>query len=71
MSEYATRKIDSKEFKIGTCEDMFNCRYDQISEVIYPYMSDNLYYPLQTRMAFSQEISINPFYCVIFTLHGR
>lgn len=44
MSEYATRKIDGKEFKIGTCEDMFNCRYDQIGEVVYPYMSDYLYW---------------------------
>ena len=48
MSEYATRKIDGKEFKIGTCEDMFNCRYDQISEVIYSYMSDNLYWRIPT-----------------------
>ena len=48
MSEYAKRKIDSKEFKIGTCEDMFNCRYDQISEVAYPYMSDNLYWRIPT-----------------------
>ena len=48
MSEYAKRKIDGKEFKIGTCEDMFNCRYDQISEVIYPYMSDNLYWRIPT-----------------------
>lgn len=48
MSEYATRKIDYKEFKIGTCEDMFNCRYDQISEVIYPCMSDNLYWRIPT-----------------------
>lgn len=48
MSEYATRKIDCKEFKIGTCDDMFNCRYDQISEVIYPYMSDNLYWRIPT-----------------------
>ena len=48
MGEYATRKIDGKKFKIGTCEDMFNCRYDQISEVIYPYMSDNLYWRIPT-----------------------
>lgn len=48
MGEYAKRKIDGKEFKIGTCEDMFNCRYDQISEVIYPYMSDNLYWRIPT-----------------------
>lgn len=48
MGEYAKRKIDGKEFKIGTCEDMFNCRYDQISEVIYPYMSDNLCWRIPT-----------------------
>lgn len=48
MGEYAKRKIDGKDFKIGTCEDMFNCRYDQISEVIYPYLSDNLYWRIPT-----------------------
>lgn len=48
MGEYAKRKIDCKKFKIGTCESMFNCRYDQISEVIYPYMSDNLYWRIPT-----------------------
>lgn len=48
MGEYATRKIDSKEFKIGTCEEMYNCRYDQIGEVVYPYMSDNLYWRIPT-----------------------
>ena len=48
MSEYATRKIDGKEFKIGTCEDMFKCRYDQLGEITYPYMSDNLYWRIPT-----------------------
>lgn len=48
MSEYATRKIDGKEFKIGTCEDMFKCRYDQLDEITYPYMSDNLYWRIPT-----------------------
>ena len=48
MGEYATRKIDGKEFKIGTCEDMFNCRYDQLGEITYPYMSDNLYWRIPT-----------------------
>ena len=48
MGEYAKRKIDGVDIKIGTCEDMFNCRYDQISEVIYPYMSDNLYWRIPT-----------------------
>mgnify|MGYP000894662136 CR=1 FL=1 len=48
MGEYAKRKIDGVDVKIGTCEDMFNCRYDQIIEVIYPYMSDNLYWRIPT-----------------------
>lgn len=48
MGEYATRKIDSKDFKIGTCEEMFNCRYEQIDEVEYPYMTDNLYWRIPT-----------------------
>lgn len=48
MSEYATRKIDNKEFKIGTCEDMFKCRYDQLGEITYPYMSDNLCWRIPT-----------------------
>lgn len=56
MGEYAKRKIDGKEFKIGTCEDMFNCRYDQIGEVVYPYMSDNLYW----RMPNPDEDCVKP-----------
>lgn len=48
MSEYATRKIDNTEFKIGTCEDMFKCRYDQLGEITYPYMSDNLFWRIPT-----------------------
>lgn len=48
MGEYAKRKIDSKEFKIGTCEEMYNCRYNQIGQVVYPYMSDNLYWRIPT-----------------------
>ena len=48
MSEYAKRKIDNTEFKIGTCEEMFNCRYEQRNEVVYPYMSDNLYWRIPT-----------------------
>nr|DAI47248.1 MAG TPA: RNA polymerase-like protein [Caudoviricetes sp.] len=48
MGEYAKRKIDGKEFKIGTCEEIFNCRYDQRYEVVYPYMSDNLYWRIPT-----------------------
>lgn len=48
MSEYATRKIDNTEFKIGTCEDMFNCRYDKLGEITYLYMADNLYWRIPT-----------------------
>ncbi len=48
MSEYATRKIDNTEFKIGTCEDMFKCRYDQLGEITYPYMSNNLFWRIPT-----------------------
>ncbi len=44
MGEYATRKIDGEEIKIGICEEMYNCRYNQIDEVVYPYMCDNLYW---------------------------
>ena len=48
MGEYAHRKIDGKEIKIGTCESMYYCRYDQIGEITYPYMSDNLYWRIPT-----------------------
>ena len=48
MGEYAKRKIDNTEFKIGTCEDMFNCRYDQLGEITYPYMSNNLFWRIPT-----------------------
>ena len=42
MGEYAHRKIDGKEVKIGTCSRMYYCRYDQTGEINYPYMTDNL-----------------------------
>ena len=48
MGEYAKRKIDGKEFKIGTCEEMFNCRYEQRNEVVYPYDTDNFYWRIPT-----------------------
>lgn len=48
MSEYATRKIDNTKFKIGTCEEMFNCRYEQRNEVVYPYDTDNFYWRIPT-----------------------
>lgn len=48
MGEYARRKIDGKDIKIGTCKSMFYCRYEQIGELVYPYMSDNLYWRIPT-----------------------
>lgn len=48
MGEYARRKIDGEKIKIGTCESMYYCRYEQIGEVVYPYMSDNLYWRIPT-----------------------
>lgn len=35
MGEYAVRTSDGVEIKIGTCEEMTQCRYDQIKEVTY------------------------------------
>ena len=48
MGEYATRKIDNIEVKIGTCENIFNCRYEQRGEIVYPYMCDNLFWRIPT-----------------------
>lgn len=48
MGEYATRKIDNFEVKIGTCENIFNCRYEQRGEIVYPYMCDNLFWRIPT-----------------------
>lgn len=44
MGEYARRKIDGKDIKIGTCKSMFYCRYEQMKEVKYPYNTDNFYW---------------------------
>lgn len=42
MGEYARRKIDGQEVKIGTCNRIYYCRYDQKNEIDYHYNSDNL-----------------------------
>lgn len=44
MGEYAKRKIDGTQVKIGTCEDMMYCRYEQIGQVEYGYQTDDLYW---------------------------
>lgn len=33
MGEYAVRKADGQRVKIGTCEDLFSLRYDQIDRI--------------------------------------
>lgn len=48
MGEYAKRKIDGVDVKIGTCKSMYYCRYDQRKEVEYPYNSDNFYWRIPT-----------------------
>ena len=37
MGEYAKRKIDGCEVKIGTCESMYYLRYEQRNEVVYNF----------------------------------
>lgn len=37
MGEYAKRKIDGAEVKIGTCESMYYLRYEQRNEVVYNF----------------------------------
>lgn len=44
MGEYAIRKRDKAEIKIGTCETMYYCRYDQLSDIEYNENTDNLFW---------------------------
>lgn len=48
MGEYAIRKSDGKEVKIGTCEDMMYCRYDQINDIVYSFICKNLCWRIPT-----------------------
>ena len=48
MGEYAKRKIDGVDIKIGTCESMYYCRYEQRNDVVYPYDTDNFYWRIPT-----------------------
>lgn len=48
MGEYAKRKTDGINVKIGTCKSMYYCRYDQRKEVEYPYNTDNFYWRIPT-----------------------
>lgn len=48
MGEYAKRKTDGADIKIGTCRSMYYCRYDQRKEVEYPYNTENFYWRIPT-----------------------
>ena len=41
MGEYAIRKKDRQEIKIGSCESMYYCRYEQLNEIEYPHPTEN------------------------------
>lgn len=56
MGEYAKRKKDGVDIKIGTCSSMYYCRYDQRNEVNYPCMS----YDLCWRIPTPDEDGIKP-----------
>ena len=42
MGENAKRISDRKVVKIGTCNDMWCIRFDQLDEVEYEYRTDDL-----------------------------
>lgn len=56
MSEMATRLSDGQEVKIGTCESMYYCRWDQRKKVRYPYMTTGLHW----RLPLPKEDGIKP-----------
>lgn len=48
MGEYARRKSDGQQVKIGTCESMYYCRHDQLKDIDYPYPIDNCFWRIPT-----------------------
>lgn len=54
MGEYATRKSDGVEVKIGTCESMYYLRHEDQSKVTYQYFEHGLRY----RLPFPDEDSV-------------
>lgn len=48
MGEYAKRLKDGEDVKIGTCECMYYCRYEQLHEIDYGYNTDNLLWRIPT-----------------------
>lgn len=56
MGEYARRISDGQKVKIGTCEEMFACRYEQLNEIEYEYRTDGLLW----RIPMPEEDGIKP-----------
>ena len=58
MGEYATRKSDQHDIKIGTCESMYYLRFDDISLIVYDH---NLLEPGNSfRLPFPDEDDLPP-----------
>ena len=48
MGEYAKRKIDGVEVKIGTCNSMYYLRYEQRNEVEYEFGKERFHWRIPT-----------------------
>jgi len=54
MGEYAKRKSDGEKVKIGTCESMYYCRYEDKNKVIYDFGDYSYFW----RLPFPDEDNI-------------
>lgn len=54
MGEYAARKSDGVEVKIGTCESMYYLRFEDQDKVVYNFFEDGTRY----RLPFPDEDSV-------------
>lgn len=52
----AIRIADGREVKIGTCNEMFFCRYDQLNQIHYKHMTDELLW----RIPIPEEDHVKP-----------
>lgn len=48
MGEYAIRKSDRQRVKIGTCQSMYYCRYEQLMDILYDGSPLNCYWRIST-----------------------
>lgn len=67
MGEYAKRIIDDKYVKIGTCDSMYYCRYEQKDDVDYGYPTDNFFWRIPTPE--EDYISVGDFDYPLFKGH--